>query len=190
MALKKKIKPAVVVFVGEKLAGKEVAAQYLIKRHNFYGYHFSRIISDILNRLHLPISRSNQINLVSALRERFGGGILAQVIKQDIISHGYKRVVIDGLRHPAEYDLLKKLPGFLLVYLTAPLSLRYERARQRREKVGENKVSLTDFKREEKAVTEVYISKLGRRAQLKIINDGTIQELYNKIEKELVKKYL
>jgi dephospho-CoA kinase len=182
--------PIVIVFVGEKLSGKELASRYLIKQHGFHGYHFSRILTDILNRLRLPVSRVNQMHLVGALRERFGGGILAQVIKQDIKSHGYKRVVLDGMRHPAEYDVLKNLPGFLLVYLTAPLNLRYQRARQRREKAGEHKFSLTDFKREEKLVTEIYISKLARRAKVKIVNNGSVAEFYKKLEEQLVKKYL
>lgn len=183
-------KPSVVVLVGEKLSGKELTAQYLIKKHGFHGYHFSRILTDILQRLHLPVSRQNQMQLVGALRERFGGGILAEVIKQDIKDHGYKRVVLDGLRHPAEYDILKNLPGFLLVYLTAPLPLRYQRAKKRHEKVGEHRFSLQDFKREEKLATEIYIGKLGRLAKVKIINDGTVADLYSKIETELVKKYL
>lgn len=183
-------KQSVVVFVGEKLAGKELAAQYLIKKHKFHGYHFSRILKDILQRLHLPVSRVNQMHLVGALRERFGGGVLAQVIKEDIKEHAYKRVVLDGLRHPAEYDLLKNLPGFILVYLTAPIQLRYQRAKKRKEKVGESRFNLADFKREEKFVTEIFISKLGRRAKVKIVNDGTVAQFYKKIQEQLIKKYL
>ena len=182
--------PVVVVFVGEKLSGKEQAAQHLVKKYGFHGYHFSRILTDILQRLHLPVSRVNQMHLVGALRERFGGGVLAEVIKQDILKHGYKRVVLDGLRHPAEYDALKALPGFLLVYLTAPLNVRYQRARQRREKVGEHRLSLQDFKREEKLVTDVFISKLGHKAKVKVVNEGSLSELYRKLEEELVKPYL
>ncbi|HBZ36483.1 MAG TPA: hypothetical protein DHS36_02915 [Candidatus Veblenbacteria bacterium] len=183
-------KQLVIVLVGEKLSGKELAAQYLIKKYNFHGYHFSRILTDILQRLHLPISRANQINLVSALRERFGGGVLAQAIKEDIKEHGYRRIVLDGMRHPAEFDLLRNLPGFLLVYLTAPLPLRYQRAKKRKEKVGESRFSLADFKREEKAVTEVFIGKLGRKAKVKIVNDGTVVDFYRKLNEQLVKKYL
>lgn len=183
-------RPLVVVFVGEKLAGKEQAAQYLVKKYGFHGYHFSRILTDILRRLHLPASRMNQMHLAGALRERFGGGVLAEVIKQDIQEHGYRRVVLDGLRHPAEYDALRGLPGFVLVYLTAPLALRYQRARHRREKTGERRLSLQEFKREEKLVTELYITKLGHRAKVKLVNDGTIAELQRNIEELLVKPYL
>lgn len=180
-------KPAVVVFVGEKLSGKEEASKYLINKYGFHGYHFSRILTDILQRLNLPVSRINQLNLVGALRERFGGGVLAQVIKEDIKKNSYKHVVLDGMRHPAEFDLLKGLSGFILVYLTAPLHLRYQRAKKRREKVGENRFSLADFKREEKLVTEVFIGKLGHKAKVKIINDTTVTDLHKKIDDQLIK---
>jgi len=79
---------------------------------------------------------------------------------------------------------------FLLVYLTAPLPLRYQRAKKRKEKVGESRFSLADFKREEKAVTEVFIGKLGRKAKVKIVNDGTVVDFYRKLNEQLVKKYL
>lgn len=183
-------KSLVVVLVGEKLSGKELAAQYLVKRHGFRGYHFSNILSDILGRLHLPVSRLNHVALVGALRERFGGGVLAEAIKQDITEHRFRRVVLDGMRHPAEFDSLKGLPGFTLVYLTAPISIRYQRAKQRREKAGEHRFSLGDFKREEKFVTEVFISKLGRKAKVKIVNDGTLSDFYRKLEQDLIKPYL
>lgn len=179
-------KPLVVVLVGEKLAGKEEAAKYLCKKYGFNNYHFSRILTDILLRLRLPTSRVNQMHLVGALRERFGGGVLAQVIKADIKNKGYKRVVLDGLRHPAEFDCLKNLPGFLLVYLTAPVNLRYQRAKHRREKTGEHKFSLADFKREEKFVTEIYINRLGKKAKVRLVNDGTLTELHKKIDDQFI----
>lgn len=183
-------KPIAIVFVGEKLAGKEVAARYLIKHHNFKGLRFSSIVVDLLDRLHLPITRVNEMNLMGGLRERFGGGVLAQVIKQEIEQNKFKRIVIDGARHPAELEILKKLPGFLLVYLTAPFELRYKRAVSRGEKVGESKFTLDDFKREEKLPTEVFIKQMGRKAKVKLVNAGPLTDLYEQIEEKIVKKYL
>jgi dephospho-CoA kinase len=183
-------KSIAIVFVGEKLAGKEVAARYLTKHHNFKGLRFSKIVVDLLDRLHLPITRVNEMNLMGGLRERFGGGVLAQVIKQEIEQNKLKRIVIDGARHPAELEILKKLPGFLLVYLTAPLEIRYRRALARGEKVGESKFSLDYFKREEKFPTEVFIKQMGRKAKVKLINAGPLADLYKQIEEKIIVKYL
>ncbi len=183
-------RPAIIVFVGEKLAGKEMAARYLKERHGFLSLRFSKILVDILTRLHLPVTRVNEMNLVGGLRERFGSGVLAEVLKQEIELTRLKRVVLDGMRHPAELEVLKKLPGFLLVYLTAPLEIRFRRARARGEKVGESRFTLQDFKREEKLVTELFIRRMGRAAHVKLANDGTLKQLHQQIEEKIVQKYL
>lgn len=184
-----KHKSLAVVFVGEKLAGKEMASRYLIKRHRFVGYRFSKILVSILNQLNLPISRLNETNLAGALRERFGSGVLAETIKSLILDSRNQRVVIDGLRHPAELEALKRLPGFLLVYLTAPLEVRFRRALKRRERVGEGSFSLADFKREERLPTEVFIHGLGRKAKVKLVNDDGLKDLYEQIEDKIIKVY-
>jgi len=186
----RKVKPLIVVFVGEPVAGKELASQYLVQKYKFFGFRFSKILNDILDKLHLPVNRPHQTALANALRERFGGGILADVVLREIKAGGYRRIVIDGLRHPAEFDSLRKLPGFVLVYITAPLLVRFERVKKRHEKVGEHKFTLQDFKRDEKLPNELFIQRLGRRATVKLVNDGTPRELYQQIEEKIVKPYL
>jgi len=186
----RKFKSLVVVFVGEKLAGKEMAACYLARRHGFANYRFSLILDDILGRLGLKVSRLNEMNLAGALRERFGASVLAEAIRSSIRQRGLRRVVVDGLRHPAELDLLKSVPGFMLVYLTAPLEVRYRRALQRKEKAGESRFSLADFRREEKLPTEVFIHSLGRKTKVRLDNSGTLKDLYQQIEDKIVRKYI
>jgi dephospho-CoA kinase len=116
--------------------------------------------------------------------------VLAQVIAAEIKSAKQRRVVLDGMRHPAEFEVLKKLPGFLLVYLTAPLELRYRRARSRGEKAGERNFTLQEFKREEALPTEAFIRSLGRKAKVKLTNAGSLPDLYRQIEERIVKPYL
>jgi len=190
MSLAKSKKSVVIIFVGEKLSGKEIASRYLIKNYKFTGFRFSKILVDILGRLNLPVTRVNEANLIGGLRERFGGGVLAQSIKEEISSRKLKRVVIDGLRNPGELDILKKLSGFLLVYVTAPLDVRYRRALARGEKVGENSFTLDQFKHEEKLPTELFIKRMGKSARVKLVNDASLADLYKQIEEKIVKKYL
>lgn len=183
----RKKKMLVLTLVGEKLSGKEVTANYLVKKHGFRQYRFSKILDDILRELSLPVSRVNEFNLVGALRERFGGGVLAEAIKAKIISSKNLKIVIDGLRHPAELESLKLLPGFKLVYITAPLDIRYQRALKRGEKAGESKFSLSDFKAEERLSTEQYINKMGRRAEIKLVNQTDLADLFKQIEVKIIK---
>ncbi len=182
--------PLIVVLVGEPLSGKEVASQYLVQRYGFVGFRFSKILNDILGRLQLPVNRPNQTDLANALRERFGGGVLADVVLREIAAGSYPRVVIDGLRHPAEFESLRKLPGFVLVYLTAPLALRFARVKNRREKAGEHRFSLADFKRDEKLPNELFIQRLGRKAQVRLVNDKSLRDLHRQIEEQVIQPYL
>ncbi|MFH1867182.1 MAG: hypothetical protein ABIJ81_03845 [Patescibacteria group bacterium] len=184
---KNKVKKIILVLVGEKLSGKEMVSRYLVKHYGFVSFRFSKILVDILKIINLPVTRVNEINLISGLRERFGAAILAEVIVEKIRRGIKRRVVIDGLRHPAEYDVLSKLPGFKLVYITAGLQTRFARAKARGEKVGETHFTLQQFKREEKMPTEIYIKRLGKRAQVKIINEGSLNNLYSEIKKKLSK---
>ncbi|MBU1039390.1 hypothetical protein KKC17_04185 [Patescibacteria group bacterium] len=181
-------KRIILVFVGEKLAGKEMSARYLIKKYGFKGYRFSKLLVDILRTLDLPVTRLNEANLVGALRERFGGGVLAQAIKNKLQLKKDARVVIDGLRHPIEYEILKSLAGFKLIYLTAPVEVRFKRAKSRSEKVGESKFSLADFKREEKLPTELFIRRLGKKADVKLVNDKDLIGLYRQIDEKIMGK--
>ncbi len=179
-----------IVLVGEKLSGKEVVSNYLVKKYGFTKLRFSKILVDILNCLHLPITRVNQASLASALRERFGGGILAETLIKEIKDKYFKKVVIDGLRHPAEYETLNKIPKSVSVYITASLLTRFKRAKSRKEKVGESRFTLEDFKREEKLPTEIFIKSLGKKAKVKIVNEGGLKDLYTQIEEKLVKKFI
>ncbi|MFA4818518.1 MAG: hypothetical protein WC621_01615 [Patescibacteria group bacterium] len=185
---KTSLTPVILVLVGEKLSGKEMSARYLVKKYGFVSYRFSRILTDILQRLRLPVSRVNEVQLVGGLREHFGGGVLAKVIKAEIEQHGFRRVVIDGLRHPSEYEVLKKLPGFKLVYLTAPLELRYQRAVARGEKVGESNFTLSQFKLEENLPTEIFIRALAKKAKVKLVNNGSLADLYQQIDKKIINR--
>lgn len=186
MRLHKKI---IIVIVGEKLSGKEVISKYLARRYGFKSFRFSKILVDILNNLGLPILRVNETNLVEALRERFGGGVLAEAVKLKLAKTVGNKFVIDGLRHPGEYEILSKLPGFLLVYVTASLTTRFKRALTRGEKVGEDKFTIEQFKREENLPTEIYIKRLGRKARIKIINEGALGELYKQVDEKIIKKF-
>jgi len=71
----------VIVFVGEKLAGKEVASHYLVRHHGFVGYRFSKILVDVLGRLYLPVSRVNEMNLVGGSGNGLGAECWLRLLK-------------------------------------------------------------------------------------------------------------
>jgi dephospho-CoA kinase len=98
-------------------------------------------------------------------------GILAQLIKDRAFENTARIVVLDGVRWWQDVKMLRELPNNILVYITAPAELRFERLKKRNEKVGEAEMSWEQFLEEEKAENEIYIPKIGEKADYKILND-------------------
>ncbi|MFH1367409.1 MAG: AAA family ATPase [Patescibacteria group bacterium] len=173
--------------VGEKGGGKGTVADYLVSEYKAVKLRFSGVLDDLLLRLGLAISRNNEINLALSLREKFGNGVIAKALAQDFNKSGEKLGVLDGIRYWEELEVFQKLPGFLLVYVKAPLEKRFERNYRRGEKKDDN-ISLEEFKKVESAPTEVYIKKIAAKADVLIDNSGTLDDLYAKIEEKIGQK--
>jgi dephospho-CoA kinase len=171
----------VIGFTGPKLSGKGTAAKYLVEKYNAKTYSMSGILTDIAKRLHLENSRANLIAIATGLRGEFGKDILAKTLFQDILDAKDTIAVIDGIRMQAEVDIFSKLPGFQLIYVDAPLEIRFGRAKNRGEKVGESTMSLEDFKKEEGAQTEVEILSLKERAA-HILNASDVSTFHAQLD--------
>lgn len=172
----------IIGLTGEKLAGKGMFSEYMVEKYKAKTLRFSQILDDILDRLYLPKSRNNEIALVLALREKFGKDVLAYVIKKDIEKSTDELLVLDGVRYPEEANILKMLPKFFMVYITASLELRYERALVRKQKDDEKNISFEEFKQQEEAPTEVLIGLLGQHADYKIENAGDLPSFHKQID--------
>lgn len=173
----------IIVLTGEKLAGKGTTADFLVKHYTAQTFRFSQPLSDIAQRLHLENSRANLVKLGTTLREHFGDDILAKILLQDILASTAPLKIIDGMRYLSEYELLKDLPDFHLIYVTASVAVRYARMQGRNEKSDEASMLETEFVQREQDVTERQIPKLGQLAEVTINNAGTIQELYSKVDR-------
>jgi dephospho-CoA kinase len=175
----------IIGLTGEKLSGKGTVSKYLIEKYKAKHYRFSKILDDIIERLYLPRTRENEIAIALGLRDKFGNEILAHVLKKDIENNPSDISIIDGIRYWEEYNILKNLPGFIFIYITAPLEIRYQRALQREEKTEEKNLSLEDFTKQESGPTEAIIKDISKEANYCVTNDQTIEDLYQKIEEIL-----
>lgn len=172
----------VIGLVGPKLSGKGTVAAYFIERYHARTYSMSGILVDIADRLYMPKTRMNLIGIVTGLRDQFGKDVLAHVLKKDIEKNDDPLAVIDGIRMREEVTIFSALSDFRLLYIDAPLELRYNRARGRGEKVGESQMTLEQFTAEESAVTELEISSMKEQTDIIIVNDRTLQELYAQLD--------
>ncbi len=171
---------------GEKASGKGTVAAYLKERHGASTYRFSDALTAALNIFGLEVSRPNQIKLFEILSAAFGSDVLARAIRRMAERDDNEIVVVDGIRRMPDIQYLQELPGFHLIYLTADQALRYERSVARNEKTDESALTFAQFAHEEAtASTEVTIPGVAARAEIKIENNGTKDELFQKIEEVL-----
>ncbi len=165
--------------IGPIASGKSIVADYLITKKCASYYRFSDVLRDLLLRLHKENTRENLQGLGVALRQVFGDDILSETIKRDIVCDDSEIIVVDGIRYPEELSLVKNLGGEI-IYITAPDESRYKRVLARATR-GEAGISLDEFRENEQRPTERMISQLGEKADHRIDNDGTVDQLIERL---------
>jgi dephospho-CoA kinase len=75
-----------------------------------------------------------------------------------------------------------KNAGAKIIYVTAPAGIRFVRYQQRHEKTDDGQMTLEQFLEQEKQPTEIGIPALGAKADFKIENTGSLEELYAKVD--------
>lgn len=165
-------------------SGKDVSKIYLEEKYGAKSFRFSTVMREILNRLHLEISRPNLTKVSFCLRQTFGEDLFAKVIANDVASEEAPLIVVDGIRRLADIEYLKKIPGFHLISLEADPKIRYERAVKRNENVGDREKTFEQFLLDhQKLETEVTIPAVMAQAEFIIKNEGSLEDLYAQIEK-------
>ncbi len=176
----------IIGILGEKLAGKDELAKYLQDQHGAFYVKYSQIIDEILNILNIPITRRSEIDLGHALRGQFKTNVFWAAMKKRISESWVELKVIGSIRLPDELADAKAL-GAKIIYITAPAELRYDRFMNlRREKGEDGKQTFEEFVAQEQEWTEIQIPQLGARADFKIENTGTLEDLYKKVD-EIIK---
>ncbi|HRY62690.1 MAG TPA: AAA family ATPase [Candidatus Paceibacterota bacterium] len=179
----------VIGITGTNASGKDTAADYLKDKYGFKNYSLSDEIRFEATQRGLPHERENLRLIGNELREKFAPNELAVRATRRITASGDNKVVVTSIRNPAEAEYLKNnFPGFKLIYVDAPVEMRHERSRAR-GRVGDG-VNLDDFRAAE--AKELEGGKTGQQllkcqdmADFEIINDGTLEKLFEKIEKVL-----
>jgi dCMP deaminase len=172
---------------GKNCAGKDTAANYLVQKGFLY-YSLSDVIREILIAQSIQPTRENLIRYGTYFREKEGPNFLAKKIIQKLDKT--KNCVIVSIRNIAELEELKKLPKFYFVVIEADEKIRFERMLKRKRE-GDPK-TFEEFKRLEElefsnnsAGQQLHL--VLKKADFYIQNNGSIKELYQKIN-ELLEK--
>jgi dCMP deaminase len=113
---------------GPNAAGKTQVVEYL-ERRSFHRVSLSDVIRDDLRAQGLEPTRENMIRRGRELRALHGPAVLAQ--RAEKLLPAGRNCVIDSIRHPAEVEQLRASGDFKLLWVDAPVEVRFERSRRR-----------------------------------------------------------
>lgn len=174
----------VIGLVGDKVAGKGTVSKYLVEKYGAVHYGTSKILTRTLKDLQIPTTRDNLGKLALTLKEKFGPSVIVDSLIAEMENNGSNILIADGIRMPGDTDPFKaKYKGnFKLIYVTADVKIRFERAKKRKEKDGEDTMTFDEFMIEENRPTEISIKEIGKEADFTISNDETEKELFEQID--------
>ncbi len=172
----------IIGIVGEMGSGKSTVARYIKEKYSASSYKFSDILRDILEKLSLPVTRDNLIDLFLVLAPRFGENVLAGPMKQAVDNDPNSYIVVEGIRRPADISRLEELPHFYLLGIKSDPKIRFERIHARHERSDDQEKSYQEFLEDHKKSTEIYAPEMVQHAPYKITNNGTAEELYTEID--------
>ena len=176
----------IIAFVGLAGSGKSSVVDYLSEK-GYPKVYFGGVVLDAMTEAGLEHTQENEKPFREALRVREGKDFIANRIIEQIkklVEAGQHRIVADGLYTWTEYKVLKRaFPGELTtVAIVAPKRLRHRRLNDRPVRPLTNaEVNARDWAEIENlekggpiAIADYYI-----------INDGSLDELYTKIDETL-----
>ncbi len=170
---------------GEIGAGKDTFCKYIKENYqNVSVFRFSDALTEILKVFFDDIKRDDQQWLGFSLKERFGGDILVRALIKKVNNIKEGIIILNGVRAEGEAEAIKQNGG-QIIYVTADIKKRWERVCIRKEKADDD-VPYEQFLEKNKAQAELPITKIGQEADLKIENNGSLEEFQEKI-KNLIK---
>lgn len=173
----------IIGLTGPNAAGKgEVAA--ILRRHGLHCHSLSDVVREEAERRGLSSTRENLIRIGNELRRRHGPGVLARKVGRRLRG----RDVVDSIRNPAEVEVLRGYPGFVLLGVDAPRRLRFRRS-LRRARAGDA-LTLREFVLKERLENSRrdHAQQLARTlalADVRVRNDRTLRVLEGRVRRVL-----
>ena len=161
-------------------SGKDTIAQYLVEVHNFSHVSTGDQLRQEADRLGLDHDRSTLQRLGHEIRQKYGYDFLFVTALQQAIG----RVVFTGIRTVSAAQVLEQNGG-VLVYVDAPIDVRYERCESRARETPltfERFLELDHMEHEGGDNLDLSLDRIRPLARFTIINSAEIDQLHFAID--------
>ena len=176
----------VIGITGHPASGKDTVADYLVAR-GFAKISMGDILREEMTALQIPIDRSHMNDFAKKVRAERGNGYLSE----EIVRRVKGNTTIAGVRNTSEVTIFRNGLGenFKLLAIETPLEIRYERAKAR-GRIGDS-ITFEQFKTEDERERAAQsgsheVSIVIDSADKIIQNDGTMEDLYKKVDDYIV----
>lgn len=172
----------VIGVAGHPACGKDEVAKHLEKKglKHISGGNLIRGEMEILG---LKTDRDSVSKYIAKQRAKLGNHYPYEDLNKLVNGH----TVVSGLRNIAEHDAFKGKFGdrFHLIVADCPIKIRYDRA-QSRKREGDL-ISFEEFQRQEENERNAdsgshEVDRVIEKADIVLQNDGTLEDLYRKID--------
>ncbi len=171
-------------------AGKGVVVDYLAKQYGFTHYSAREFLAEEVRRRGLEVNRDTLVAVGNELRAIHHPGYVIEQLFNEAFQAG-KDAVIESIRTVGEIEVLRKYPAFLLLAIDAEPHIRYERIRRRASST--DAISFERFCDDEQREmvsddpNKQHIAECIKRADVKIVNNGTLDDLRHQIDEVMEK---
>lgn len=169
-------------------AGKGAIVEYL-KQKNFKHYSVRAFITEEIERRGLPVNRDTMTEVGNDLRHTHGPAYIVESLARLAEREGGDSI-IESIRTVGEVDALKKQGG-LLIAIDANSRMRYERITARGSATDHVTFEKFIADEERESVSEdpakQNLKKVAALADVRILNEGTLEELYRQVDGVLAK---
>jgi len=170
-------------------AGKGTIVDFLTGNKGFVHFSVRAFLTDEIRRRGMPVNRDSMVIVANELRAAHGPDyIVGQLYEQALISG--KNCIIESIRTPGEVELLRGKGNFYLIAVDACPEVRYKRVIERASETDH--ISFETFRDNEKREMDSTdpnnqnLRKCIELAGYRVMNDGSIEELHQQIEKILI----
>lgn len=178
---------------GTFASGKDTLAHHLVQTKNFLHVSTSDMIRAVAQAEYGDIERPTLFKTANETREKRGPGVFAELALAEYEKEKdkYDGVVVSGVRSLGEVEAIRKAGG-KIVFIDAPIELRYERILAR-HRSGEEKLTFEEFKASEEAEELAVhdnpyvqdITGVKELADILVLNQGDVEAYLSAAEQKI-----